>query len=554
MEWKGLMMPNNSRITVTSNVARDFLQNSAYFGSMPKVVWEYVSNSLDNATDKEPVTVAADISKDAVSIADNGSGMSRADLQAFFQMHGVNRQRQRGKRVRGRFGTGKCAAFGLANTLTIDTVHSGRRNRVELTRADIEAARDGQPFPVRDVVVDTKTDAPNGTRVIITDLLIRRPDIESTIKYVERHLSRYRQRAKVFINTHECQFDEPLANEVIERHPHDRLRAEIGDVILFVKVSPIPLELENNGIDILSNGIWHQTTLAGAAGREMSQYIFGEIDIPALEDREWPIPPFDNTRNGTLNVNSPVVVMLFAWLTEEIEAVRKRLTDQDRARKSSEEAKRLQQDAAVIAKILNDDFERQQMELDAARRLTLRQGSADAREEVTDQEGVVMPGDGNEASEYQQAGNPHGNGKGGGDKAAPGDTPRPGPDLVPGEEPGKLANALPGTEKKRRAMFSIEYRNETSEAKRSRYDADARLIVINLDHPQISGAYRASNGNIEARHFREICYEVAAVEYAQALPYERLERDGEFYTTADALYDVRDTINRITRLFAGALT
>ncbi len=34
-------------IQVTSHIARDFLQNSAYFNTVPKVVWEYVSNGLD---------------------------------------------------------------------------------------------------------------------------------------------------------------------------------------------------------------------------------------------------------------------------------------------------------------------------------------------------------------------------------------------------------------------------------------------------------------------------------------------------------------------------
>ena len=36
-------------IHVTSHVARDFLQNAAYFNTLSKIVWEYVSNSLDAA-------------------------------------------------------------------------------------------------------------------------------------------------------------------------------------------------------------------------------------------------------------------------------------------------------------------------------------------------------------------------------------------------------------------------------------------------------------------------------------------------------------------------
>jgi hypothetical protein len=39
------------KLTVTSHVSRDFLQNAVYFNTLPKVVWEYVSNSLDNGKD-----------------------------------------------------------------------------------------------------------------------------------------------------------------------------------------------------------------------------------------------------------------------------------------------------------------------------------------------------------------------------------------------------------------------------------------------------------------------------------------------------------------------
>lgn len=116
-------------IVVQSHVARDFLQNAAYFSSVPKVVWEYVSNSLDNAEEGRAIEVVVELSEQGLRIADNGSGMSRVELQNFFMMHGQNLQRARGKRVRGQFGTGKSAAFGIANSLQLDTVQNGKRDR-----------------------------------------------------------------------------------------------------------------------------------------------------------------------------------------------------------------------------------------------------------------------------------------------------------------------------------------------------------------------------------------------------------------------------------------
>ena len=84
-------------IEVTSHVARDFLQNSAYFNTMPKIIWEYVSNSLDNAKDGIPAVVAVEITSNYARISDNGLGMSRDELGNFFRMHGENLQRKRGR-------------------------------------------------------------------------------------------------------------------------------------------------------------------------------------------------------------------------------------------------------------------------------------------------------------------------------------------------------------------------------------------------------------------------------------------------------------------------
>jgi DNA topoisomerase VI subunit B len=159
----------SKKISVKSHVSRDFLQNAVYFNTLPKVVWEYVSNSLDNGKDDVPTTVVVEIRKeeDALIIADNGSGMSRNDLERFFTMHGENIQRKRGKRVRGRFGTGKSAAFGIAKSLLIDTRHDGKRNVVSLHLEDIKKATSGEIFEANEVTNDEKTDQDDGTIIEI---------------------------------------------------------------------------------------------------------------------------------------------------------------------------------------------------------------------------------------------------------------------------------------------------------------------------------------------------------------------------------------------------
>lgn len=543
-------MPRQRAIEVTSHVARDFLQNAAYFNTMPKLVWEYIANSLDAAKGGVPAVVAAEITSHEVRVSDNGRGMSRKELHNFFQMHGENIQRKRGKRVRGRFGTGKCAAFGLANRLRVDTTQSGLRNVVELHRKDIEQARSGDPFPVRDVIVNEATDEEDGTIVEIREFNVGRPNVDKVISYIERHLSRYHRHARVTINGHMCRSEEPPWVERFECVPPPDVAEHIGQVSLVVKVSPVPLDDDTRGIAILSHGIWHETTLAGIEKKERANHLFGQVDVPILEDGEWPIPAFDNTRNNTLNRQNPVVVVLLGWLSEELEKARLQLVESERKRRESEVARQLAKEAERISDIINQDFAQQEIELELARRVSKRSGGRSVSE-ILDEEGELWPGDGDEQTRWESTGTPHGRGKRGA-LAGEGDTPRPGPTARPGSEPGARKGTTDGRDKRRRAVFSIEYEYVTTDRPRSRYDGSSKTIFINLDHPQIASAFDAGGRRTDARQFREVCYEVAAVEYAIALPYEKLEKS-ELYHAEDALFDVKDTIDRITKRFMQVL-
>ncbi len=544
-------MTKQESIQVSSHVARDFLQNAAYFNTMPKIIWEYVSNSIDNASDGIPPLVSVEITSHELTILDNGRGMSRNELQNFFQMHGDNIQRQKGKKVRGRFGTGKSAAFGLANYLQIDTVQSGFRNVVELHRDDIDAAKSGDAFPVRDVVINQSTDEMNGTRITIREFNIKRHDIDKIISYIERHLSRFRVRAYVTINQHECKFQEiPFVESYQFTAPMD-VSQHIGEVNLTIKVSGTPLDEETNGIDILSYGIWHGTTLAGIEKKERANYIFGEVDVPMLEDGTWLIPPFDNTRNNTLNPQNPAVVVLLGWLSEELEKVRGILVERERTRRKSDEAKLLEQEAEKLADIINDDFAQVELEFETARKIAQQSGRRPLQE-LPDEQGELWPGTGNEPTQWQQTGNPHGDGKRG-TRVSAGDTLRPGPTVKPGTEQGSRGKLSEGNKRLRRGIFSIEYVNASADAPRSTYANDSKTIRINLDHPQIASALRASGGKFTDLHFRQICYEVAAIEYAIAIPHEKIARE-ELHDAADALFEVKSIVNRITKRLAEALS
>ena len=271
-------VPEKPRLKVTSHVARDLLQNATYFNALPKVVAEYVTNAIDSAEPGKPVHCEVTITDGELSIADDGSGMTFAELSNFFQMHGENIQRKRGRTVRGKFGTGKSAAFGVANTLQIETVRDGKRNIVELHRLDVESARDGRPIPVRELAVDQPAPGlPSGTTIRIRDLLDDDLDEQEVRLYLEKLLGQHLRTHKVRLNGRPCRYHKPKAELTYEFKPPEVVEALIGRTKCSLFVSPDELERDDNAIAVLCHGFLHATTLAGRSREPLVEYIFGEV-------------------------------------------------------------------------------------------------------------------------------------------------------------------------------------------------------------------------------------------------------------------------------------
>ena len=123
-------------------------------------------------------------------------------------MHGENLDRKEGRPGRGYFGTGKSAAFGIANTLRITTIRNGKLSKVELRRADIDNCRDGQEIPIKLLEREVLSKDKNGTLVEIEDIFLKQIDIPSMIRHIERHVAHWPD-ATVVVNHHECEFVEP---------------------------------------------------------------------------------------------------------------------------------------------------------------------------------------------------------------------------------------------------------------------------------------------------------------------------------------------------------
>jgi len=536
----------DDQILVRSHVKRDLLQNAALFKNEKLVVWEYVSNGLDyvdEGTNPE-VRVILDSKKKRIVIIDNGRGMDWDGLKNFFIMHGENIDRLRGRPGRGRFGTGKSAAFGIADLLRVTTVRNGRQSKVELRRSHIEAMKSEDPIPVRAVEREVHVEQPNGTMIEIEGIHLRSLDQAGVIHFIERHLAKWRN-ATVFVNNHECEFIEPPICETKIFHPDSPLKETLGDVMLIIKIASAPLEEDMRGVSIFANGIWHETTLAGNQGREMTQYIFGEIDVPQLDEDNSPISPFDLSRSMQLNPNNELVKAIYAFIGSKIDQVRRELLKAEKQRKESEDAQRLAKQAEKIAEVINKDFLDFSLRLSRVRARGGKGFDLSLEMQCGPEEGAgFIPGKQEPANIIEQVGYP---GAEGGNRSG-GKEPRLLKPQVEPAGPDEAKQGQPAGGKSGRSMlqggFHVEFKPMGTDEGRALYVSDERTIYINLDHPQLVAAKGINT--IEAPIFQRLSYEIAFSEYAIALAHE-LNQNNEFIDTSDPIVSIRETINRIAR-------
>lgn len=539
----------DSTLVMTSHVGRDVLAQAAQFKTEASVVWEYVVNSLQYVDPGVTPVVEVTVKRGVITISDNGAGMDEDGLRHFFKMHGENLDRRAGRLGRGKWGTGKSAAFGIASGLTVDTIKDGKRNVVELTRSEIEQS-DGDAIPINWKVRSEPIAAPNGTTITISDIILPRVDKEMIIEYIERNLPAFRNSSPtVAVNSHVCEYHAPPIKDTQVFEPTKEQASTLGDVTLTIHTATRPLRDWEQGIAVSAGpGNLVAVERGGVEHKEYGNYLFGEIDVPSLETFDTPLEPFDPSRDLTLNPLHPVVAVLLGFVGSKLEHVRRGIVASERAAREEEEARRLAKQADALAEILNADFASQMQRLRDIRAATSRPGEAAAQQGANatgDEEpdlwieGLDLPG------EVEAADGPED-----GRSDSEGGTPPIVPKLGHPDEEGKHVVSPAGGKGKRkrpRGGFSVDFRHLGEDEDRSLYDSNSMTIIINKDHPVVAAAL--GRDGIESISFRRLSYEIAFSEYAIALSYELVTRDPAM-PADDVLYDIRATLRRITRAAA----
>jgi hypothetical protein len=344
------------------------------------------------------------------------------------------------------------------------------------------------------------------------------------------------------------QYDEPpfVAEHIFPAE--GTVQQLLGDVALKIRVSPAPLEDGQRGVDVTSQGVLFETTLGSVDGKEMSQYLFGEMEVPELINQgSGPTPAFNMTRDMQLNIENDLVQAIHAFISAKLDEVRRGLVEQEKLRKKTEEAKRLQSQADGIAKLLNDDFVEYSDKISRVRATVSGLSRDDSPEKKldpgNDETSLLFGGDESVEvlSETGGTGGAPTGGTGSGGSSERAQSPQ-----VAGSDDGDpLGKRVKGVEGKKpaRGGFTVEYRPLGIDEYRATYDREKRTIIINLDFPQMATA--AAEG-VDSVTFKRLSNEVAITEYAIAISRE-LVYSSQYSDPSDYIFEIRLTINRINR-------
>src|SRR5262249_44000439 len=253
----------------------------------------------------------------------------------------------------------------------------------------------------------------------------------------------------------------------------------LGDTELIVKVAKSPLDEELRGVAILSQGVWHETTLAGCERKPFAEYLFGALEVPTLSRDQSAIPAFDMSRSMKLNPRNGIVAEILRFVGVHLETIRKDLERQDRERRKSEEQKRFQQQASKIADLINDHFKNWRAKL---RNTMAKAGSGKdllsvKERKQSDEEGIV-PGTELPGIVFR--------GVGGGDDRGLGPGSSKSRVKLDENAQDKVAKRAAGVTKPTPlGGFSVTFEKIGPNEKRAKYDRDSRTIYINLEHPRI---------------------------------------------------------------------
>ena len=319
------------------------------YPSATATVAELISNAWDADARNVWVTISFGASwspEGEIVVLDDGHGMTREQAQKQYLEVGRKRRIQdggvtpKGRKVHGRKGIGKLAAFGTAEILDCHTVREGQALSFRLAYDTIRKSPAGEDCEVEELTNQEPLCSPdnstlsNGTRIRLSRLRLKRAISEDRfMKSMSRRFAIDQAEMRVFINGRQL---ERFDMELKYRFPKDgvpaRYSVEVGEdgwgtetlsngkqVRWWIGFTPKPLDAEYlRGISILGRGKLLQRPFMfersrGAEGQLGQEYIVGEVIADWLDTGTDIEDDLIQTNRDQLQLEDDRVQELLEW-------------------------------------------------------------------------------------------------------------------------------------------------------------------------------------------------------------------------------------------------
>ena len=556
-------MPNDisSLERMTSHVGRDLLNEAKAFSNEGKAVGEYVKNSWQYTSDHPTVEVLVNQEEKSIQIKDNADGMDAKTLgERFFILHQKNIDREQGIDGRGEHGTGKVAALGIGEILSVRTVKNNKVCEFEIHRADCDLEESSQGVPIRWIKKDEAINEKNGTTInILKFRQNRKININSIKKYLQtrtliesayHHKDKDGKRVSTVIDLY-LQSEKLEKKEIpfTEKHiieADEDYENIIGPTQLIVKIADRQLENDERGVLVLTKGI--QRAFIKNPPSKFSDLIFGECSCDKLMDENMDPPIFLSSRGEELSDDNDVAKKFKEFVNINIDKIRKKLEKSDSEKKQKDKEDSLRKEAEKMKNFFNSDYKEQELEFQ--KRAAKARGNIDNKDDQVPSlgEAKIVVGkdfkvnviDGDDGAGIYE-------GRGDGEANEGSDIGRSGGKLEKTDEESNEQGKEKKTRKKNSGGgFNVIFRNLGTSDYRAKYDDTERTLIVNLDHPYLSKIEEMAGGQLSTKFLRH-AYESAAFEYAIAVTQQKGNSAQIEDTINEAVYEVQERVDSLMR-------
>lgn len=296
------------------------------YKQLPQAIAELITNSWD--ADSHKVQININYKEKIIIVSDDGNGMSAKEINENFLTIARNRRltdkqndekretglSKNGRKVTGKKGLGKLALFGIANTISIDSIQNGKLNSFELNYNDIQSSSNSVYHP-KTIHYNVQIDEPNGTKITIKDITLKNlTKIDTLYDSLSKRFNKYSRTdflvtlasddgtikeldEEVFINSIrpkevETEFTfsfpddfETLTNKQSQIVIHKLKEFHINGIIYTKKT---PLQANQRGFSVLSRGKLASeqsvTQFQDRANDNFYSYAAGYFNIDFLDD------------------------------------------------------------------------------------------------------------------------------------------------------------------------------------------------------------------------------------------------------------------------------